>query len=68
MKMCSFSDKKICLRPKKNFLFPIKIINMTNNAIKSSQFEIIPKNNKIIRMQNPNKPFSLAILCACLII
>jgi hypothetical protein len=59
MKMCSFSDKKICLRPKKNFLFPIKIINMTNNAIKSSQFEIIPKNNKIIRMQNPNKPFSL---------
>ena len=59
MKICSFSDKKICLRPKKSFIFPIKIINMTNNAINSSQFEIIPKNNKIIRMQNPNKAFSL---------
>ena len=59
MKICSFSDKKIFLRPKKNFLFPIKIINMTNSAINSTQFEIIPKNNKIIRMQNQNKTFSL---------
>ena len=59
IKLCSISDKKICLRPKKSFLFPIKIINMTNNNINSSQFEVIPKNNKIIKMLNPNKQFSL---------
>ena len=60
IKFFPLSDKKICLRPNKNFIFPIKIINYSNNVINSTNFEIISKNNKIIRIINQNsKKFSI---------
>ena len=52
-------DNKICFRPKKNLIFPIKIVNSSNSLINSSQFEIISKNNKLIQLLNPNKEFSI---------
>ena len=59
IKISPICDKKICVRPKKNFLFPINITNLTTNTINSSQFEIISKNNKIIKILNLNKNFTL---------
>ena len=59
LKINPLSDKKIFLRPNKNFLLPIKISNFSNNPVNSTQIEIIPKNNKIIKIINENRPFTI---------
>ena len=59
VKIYPMGDSKICYRPKKSLIFPIKIVNSSSSLIKSSQFEIISKNNKLIKLLNPNKTFSL---------
>ena len=59
IKLYPICDKKICLRPQKNFIFAIKIFNFTNNLISSSQFEIISKNNKNIKILIPNTKFNI---------
>ena len=53
------SDKKVSLRPNKNFIFPIKIKSYTNNVVNSTNFEIISKNNKMIKILNKNQKFNL---------
>ena len=54
IKLSPFSDDKICLRPNKNFIFAIKIQNLSKNSISSLKFEIISQNNKIIKILNQN--------------
>lgn len=53
------TDKKICLRPNKEVLLPIKIVNLSKEFIKGSQIDIIPKDNKLIQIYNNNKIFSI---------
>ena len=59
VKIYPIGDNKVCFRPKKSLIFPIKIVNFSSSLIKSSQFEIISKNNKLIKLLTPNKTFSL---------
>ena len=53
------TDKKICLRQEKEVLLPIKIINLSKEFIRSSQIEIIPKDNKLVQIYNDVKNFSI---------
>ena len=53
------TDKKICLRPEKEVLLPIKIVNLSKEFIRSSQIDIIPKDNKFVQIYNDNKKFSI---------
>lgn len=53
------TDKKICLRPGKNVLLPIKISNFSTEAIRSSQIDIIPKDNKLVQIYKENKNFTI---------
>ena len=53
------TDKKICLRPEKEVLLPIKIANLSKELIRSSQIEIIPKDNKLVQIYAENKKFSI---------
>ena len=48
--MTPLTDKKISLRPNKEYLFPIKLINLSKEVINSSKFQIIPRNNKLINI------------------
>ena len=59
IKIYPYSDKKITLRQNKSFLLPIKIKNLSNHILNSSQFEIIPRNNKNIKIINPNIQFTI---------
>ena len=59
IKIFPLSDKKVSLRPNKNFIFPIKIKSYTNNVVNSTNFEIISKNNKMIKILNKNQKFNL---------
>ena len=49
------TDKKICLRPNKEYLLPIKIINYTREVVKSSQFDVVPKDNKLVQIYSNDK-------------
>ena len=53
------TDKKICLRQNKEVLLPIKIINLSKEFIRSSQFDIIPKDNRLVQIYNDNQKFSV---------
>ena len=53
------TDKKICLRPEKEVLLPIKIVNLSKELIRSTQIEIIPKDNKLVQTYTENKKFSI---------
>ena len=53
------TDKKISLRPEKELLLPIKIINLSKDYIKSSQIEIIPKDNQYVQFYVENKKVTL---------
>ena len=58
--MTPLTDKKISLRPNKEYLFPIKLINLSKEVITSSKFQIIPKNNKLINIYfEGNKKYTL---------
>ena len=52
-------DNKICLRPEKEVLLPIKIVNLSKEPIRSSQIDIIPKDNKLVQIYNENKKFTI---------
>ena len=52
-------DNKICLRPEKEVLLPIKIANLSKEPIRSSQIDIIPKDNKLVQIYNENKKFTI---------
>ena len=65
------TDTKICLRPGKEVLLPIKISNLSKDAIRSSQIDIIPKDNKLVQIYKennkftigPNLPYTLKMKC-----
>ena len=58
--MAPLTDKKITLRPNKEYYFPIKIINLSKEVITASKFQIIPKNNKLINIfLEGNKKYTL---------
>ena len=59
IKLKPLSDKKVCFRPKKSFNFYIRIENLSGNELNSSQFELIPKNNKLIKITNSTENFKL---------
>ena len=72
IKMIPLSDKKICLRPKREYFFPIKIVNLTKEVIDSSKFQIIPKDNKLVQIYydnykklniNPNSNIIIKMKC-----
>ena len=50
--ICIFllGDSKICLRPNKGVLIPLKIVNNSNTIISSSDFIILVKGNKYINI------------------
>jgi hypothetical protein len=58
--MAPLTDKKISLRPNREYFLPIKLINLSKEVITSSKFQIIPKNNKLINIYlEGNKKFTL---------
>ena len=72
IKMRPLSDKKICLRPRKETLFPIKVSNLSKEIVNSSKFQIIPKDNKLVQIYyeannrfslGPNSNFTVKMKC-----
>ena len=65
------TDKKICLRPVTQLQLPIKIINLSKDFIKSTQIDIIPKDNQYVQLYTenqkttlgPNSPYTLKMKC-----
>ena len=50
IKMRPLTDGKVCLRPNKMVKFPIELTNLTKETINSTQFDIIPKDNKLVQI------------------
>lgn len=50
IKMCPLTDGKVCLRPNREVKFPIELTNLTKETIYSTQFDIIPKDNKLVQI------------------
>ena len=58
--MAPLTDKKISLRPNREYMLPIKLINFSKEVITSSKFQIIPKNNKLLNIfLEGNKKYTL---------
>lgn len=64
LKLVPMIDLSICLRPNKGVFIPIKIENHSKETIKSSQFDIIIKNYKNLKInyEKPDKKFEIAPL------
>jgi hypothetical protein len=72
--ICLFllGDSKICLRPNKGVLIPLKIVNNSNTIISSRDFIILAKGNKYINISydcssifkiKPNSFYILKLKC-----
>jgi hypothetical protein len=72
LKIVPMTDLNFSLRPNKIFDIPIKVLNLSDENINSSQFIIIVKNNKLINISyqvdkifviKPNEEYELKLLC-----
>ena len=72
IKMCRLTDGKVCLRPYKEVKFPIRLTNLTKEIIYSNQFDIIPKDNKLVQIYfeayekfsiKPNSNYTIKLKC-----
>ena len=72
LKIVPMTDYKFILRPNKIIDIPIKILNLSDHEVNSSQFIILIKNNKLINISyqidkifvlKPNEEYELKLLC-----
>ena len=72
IKMWPLTDEKICLRPHQEVKLPIRLHNSTKETIFSTQFDIIPKDNKLIQIYfeayqkfsiKPNSYYTVKLKC-----
>ena len=72
IKMYPLTDEKVCLRPHKEAKFPIRIYNLSKEIIHSTQFDIIPKDNKLVQIYfeayekfsiKPNEKYTIKLKC-----
>ena len=72
LKIVPMTDLEFSLRPNKIIDLPIKVLNLSDEEINSSQFIVIVKNNKLINISyqvdkifviKPNEDYELKLLC-----
>ena len=72
LKILPMTDLKFCLRKNKKFDIPIKILNLSDTEINSSQFMVVVKNNKLINFTyeidkifiiKPYEEYELSLIC-----
>ena len=72
LKIVPMTDLEFSLRPNKIIDIPIKVLNLSDEEINSSQFIVIVKNNKLINISyqvdkifviKPNEEYELKLLC-----
>ena len=72
LKIVPMTDLKFFLRPNKVFDIPIKVLNLSDTDINSSQFMIVVKNNKLINISyeidkffdiKPNEEHEVKLIC-----
>ena len=72
LKIVPMTDLQFSLRPNKIIDIPIKVLNLSDEEINSSQFIVIVKNNKLINISyqvdkifviKPNEEYELKLLC-----
>ena len=72
IKMYPLTDEKVCLLPHKEAIFPIRIYNLSKEVIHSTQFDIIPKDNKLVQIYfeayekfsiKPNEKYTIKLKC-----
>lgn len=72
LKIVPMTDLQFSVRPNRIYDIPIKVLNLSDEEINSSQFIIIVKNNKLINISyqvdkifviKPNEEYELKLLC-----
>ena len=72
LKIVPMTDLKFTLRPNKVFDIPVKVLNLSDTDINSSQFMIVVKNNKLINISyeidkffdiKPNEEHEVKLIC-----
>jgi len=72
LKIVPMTDLQFSVRPNKIIDIPIKVLNLSDEEINSSQFIVIVKNNKLINISyqvdkifsiKPNEEYELRLLC-----
>ena len=72
LKIIPMTDLKFSLRPNKRFEIPVKVLNLSDTEINSSQFMVVVKNNKLINITyeidklfdiKPNEEYELTLIC-----
>ena len=72
LKIIPMTDLKFTLRPNKIFDIPVKVLNLSDSDINSSQFMVVVKNNKLINISyeidkifdiKPNEEYELKLIC-----
>ena len=72
LKIVPMTDLKFFLRPNKVYDIPIKVLNLSDTDINSSQFMIVVKNNKLINIRyeidkffdiKPNEEYEVKLIC-----
>ena len=72
LKIIPMTDLKFALRPNKILDLPVKVLNLSDTDLKSSQFMVVVKNNKLINISyemdkifdiKPNEEYELKLIC-----
>ena len=72
LKIVPMTDLRFTLRPNKVYDIPVKLLNLSDTDINSSQFIVIAKNNKSININyemdkifdiKPNEEYELKLIC-----
>ena len=72
LKIIPMTDLKFALRPNKILDIPVKVLNLSDTDLKSSQFMVVVKNNKLINISyeidkifdiKPNEEHELKLIC-----
>jgi len=72
LKIRPMTDLSFTLRPNRVYELPVKILNLSDSEINSSQFMIVVKNNKLINISyeidkifdiKPNEEYELKLIC-----
>ena len=72
LKILPMTDLKFTLRPNKIYDMPVKVLNLSDTDINSSQFMVVVKNNKLINISyeidkifdiKPNEEYELKLIC-----
>ena len=72
LKIVPMTDLKFSVRPKKVIDIPVKVLNLSDHEVNSSQFIVLIKNNKLINISyevdrifliKPHEEYELKLLC-----